>query len=80
VAMVIALWLGLLPAASAGSKGVFVYGTVRNYFEKSRDSAYGIRVLKTVGIVRLVLLGEGLCRVCAVSYSPLDIGSYRGGI
>ncbi len=30
VALVIALWPGLLLAASAGSKGCFVYGTVRD--------------------------------------------------
>jgi len=39
VALVLALWPGLLPAASAGNKGCFVYGTVRDWFEKNRDSA-----------------------------------------
>ena len=37
--MVMALWLGLLPAASAGNKIVFVYWIVRDKFGKSRDSA-----------------------------------------
>jgi len=34
-----ALWPSLLPVASAGNNNVFVYGTVRDKFEKSRDSA-----------------------------------------
>ncbi len=47
--MVMALCLGLLPAAFAGNKSVFVYGTVRDKFEKSRDSAYGSRQAATPG-------------------------------
>jgi len=35
----VALWPGLLPAASAGNNSVFVYGTVRDKFLKSGDSA-----------------------------------------
>ncbi len=35
VAMVMALWPGILPAASASSKGGFVHGTVRDSFGKS---------------------------------------------
>ena len=38
-----AIWHGLLPAASAGSKGCYVYGTVRDLFEKK--PGLGVRYL-----------------------------------
>jgi hypothetical protein len=37
---VFALWLDLLPAAFAGSKGCFLYEIVQDKFEYYRNSAY----------------------------------------